>query len=70
MKIRRQFSFLAVPLKSIFTIGISLYPTAVHYMAGGDAAGEWFGGVRSWGVALFTFAVVVLFSNFARGIWR
>ena len=54
----------------IFTIGISLYPTAVHYMAGGDAAGEWFGGVRSWGVALFTFAVVVLLSNFARGIWK
>lgn len=54
----------------IFTIGISLYPTAVRYMAGGDAAGEWFGGVRSWGVALFTFAVVVLLSNFARGIWK
>ena len=54
----------------IFTIGISLYPTAVHYMAGGDADGEWFGGVRSWGVALFTFAVVVLLSNFARGIWK
>ena len=54
----------------IFTIGISLYPTAVHYMAGGDAAGECFGGVRSWGVALFTFAVVVLLSNFARGIWK
>ena len=54
----------------IFTIGISLYPTAVHYMAGGDAAGEGFGGVRSWGVALFTFAVVVLLSSFARGIWK
>lgn len=33
----------------IFTIGLSLYPTAVRYMAGGDASSEWFGGARSWG---------------------
>lgn len=33
----------------IFTIGLSLYPTAVRYMAGGNASSEWFGGVRSWG---------------------
>lgn len=54
----------------IFTIGLSLYPTAVRYMAGGDTAGEWFGGVRSWGVALFTFAVVIFLNNFTRGIWK
>lgn len=54
----------------IFTIGLSLYPTAVRYMAGGDAASEWFGGARSWGVALFTFAVVIFLNNFARGIWK
>ena len=27
----------------IFTIGLSLYPTAVRYMAGGSADSEWFG---------------------------
>lgn len=54
----------------VFTIGLSLYPTAVRYMAGGNASSEWFGGVRSWGVALFTFAVVVFLNNFTRGIWK
>lgn len=54
----------------IFTIGLSLYPTAVRYMAGGDAASEWFGGMRSWSVALFTFAIVVFLNNFTRGIWK
>lgn len=54
----------------IFTIGLSLYPTAVRYMAGGNASSEWFGGVRSRGVALFTFAVVVFLNNFTRGIWK
>lgn len=54
----------------IFTIGLSLYPTAVRYMAGGNASSEWFGGVRSWGVALFTFAIVVFLNNFTTGIWK
>mgnify|MGYP002232897609 CR=1 FL=1 len=35
----------------IFTIGLSLYPTAVKYMAGG-AGSEWFGSAKSWAVAL------------------
>ena len=39
-------------------------------MAGGNASSEWFGGVRSRGVALFTFAVVVFLNNFTRGIWK
>lgn len=54
----------------IFTIGLSLYPTAVRYMAGGAATSLWFGGVRSWGVALLTFAVVVGLNNFGKGIWK
>lgn len=54
----------------IFTIGLSLYPTAVRYMAGGSADSEWFGGAHSWGVALFTFAVVIFLNNFAHGIWK
>lgn len=54
----------------IFTIGLSLYPTAVRYMAGGNAASPWFGSARSWGVALLTFAIVVFLNHFARGIWK
>jgi len=53
----------------IFTIGLSLYPTAVRYMAGGSGA-ENFGSVQCWAVALITFAVVVVLSNFARGILK
>lgn len=67
--IRRLFPPL-VTGTVIFTIGLSLYPTAVRYMAGGDASGEWFGSARSWGVALFTFAAVIFLNNFAHGIWK
>ena len=53
----------------IFTIGLSLYPTAVKYMAGG-AGTAWFGNVKSWVVALITLAVVVFLSNFTKGIFK
>ena len=53
----------------IFTIGLSLYPTAVKYMAGG-AGTEWFGNVKSWVVALITLVVVVVLSNFTKGIFK
>ena len=52
----------------IFTIGLSLYPTAVRYMAGGSGAAN-FGSVKCWAVALITFAVVVL-NNFTTGILK
>ena len=54
----------------IFTIGLSLYPTAVRYMAGGNATSEWFGNPRSWAVALITLAVVVFLNNFTKGILK
>ena len=53
----------------IFTIGLSLYPTAVRYMAGGSGT-VWFGNVKSWVVALITLAVVVILSNFTKGIFK
>ena len=53
----------------IFTIGLSPYPTAVKYMAGG-AGTEWFGNVKSWVVALITLVVVVVLSNFTKGIFK
>ena len=54
----------------IFTIGLSLDPTAVRYMAGGNATSEWFGNPRSWAVALITLAVVVFLNNFTKGILK
>ena len=53
----------------IFTIGLSLYPTAVRYMAGGSGS-EWFGTPKSWLVALVTLAVVVFLNNFTKGILK
>ena len=53
----------------IFTIGVSLYPTAITYMAGGSGAAD-FGGVQNWIVGLITFAVVFALSNFATGVFK
>lgn len=50
----------------IFTIGVSLYPTAIKYMAGGEGTELW-GTPQAWLVALITFAVVFGLSNFAKG---
>ena len=53
----------------IFTIGVSLYPTAIKYLAGGQGT-ENFGGLANWVVGLITFAVVFGFSNFGKGILK
>ncbi len=68
----RQIRVLFPPLVTgtvIFTIGLSLYPTAVRYMAGGSG-NPGFGGVRNWAVALFTFVIVIVLNNFAKGILK
>ncbi len=69
----KQIRVLFPPLVTgtvIFTIGLSLYPTAVRYMAGGSAAGEQFGSVENWIVAIVTLAVVIALSNFAKGVLK
>ena len=53
----------------IFTIGLSLYPTAVKYMAGGAGSPD-FGSMKNWLVALVTLAVVFALNNFGKGIWK
>lgn len=50
----------------IFTIGLSLYPTAVNYMAGGISS-ESYGSWQNWLVAAFTLAVVTFCSHYTRG---
>lgn len=53
----------------VFTIGLSLYPTAVNYMAGGIGK-EGYGSLQNWGVALFTLAVVTVLNHFSKGIFK
>ncbi len=67
-QIRRLFPPL-ITGTVIFTIGLSLYPTAVKYMAGGAGSAE-FGGLKNWSVALVTLAVVVLLQNFGKGVLK
>ena len=50
----------------VFTVGLSLYPIAINYMAGGigqPTYGQW----QNWVVALFTLGVVTFFTHFGRG---
>ncbi len=50
----------------VFTIGLSLYPTAINYMAGG-ASSPTYGSWQNWTVALFTLAVVTILNHFTKG---
>ncbi|NCB63729.1 MAG: purine permease [Clostridia bacterium] len=51
----------------IFTIGLSLYPTAIKYMAGG-AGRENFGSWQNWAVAVITLVVVFILNNYTKGV--
>lgn len=53
----------------VFTIGLSLYPTAINYMAGGVGS-ENYGSWENWLIAFFTLAVVTALNHFGRGIWK
>ena len=66
----------------VFTIGLSLYPTAINYMAGGTGNtyesvmvrglpeslvyGSW----QNWLIAVFTLTVVLVLSNHGKGVCR
>ncbi|MEG1406826.1 MAG: solute carrier family 23 protein [Ruthenibacterium sp.] len=53
----------------VFSIGLSLYPTAVGYMAGGNGSAD-FGSAKNWLVALCTLAVVLGITFFTKGILK
>lgn len=53
----------------VFTIGLSLYPTAVNYMAGGVGS-ENYGSWKNWLVAFITLAVVITLNHFGKGIFK
>lgn len=50
----------------VFTIGLSLYPTAIKYMAGG-AGSEDFGSPLNWIIALVTLLIVLFCNHFTKG---
>lgn len=51
----------------ILCIGLSLYPIAIRYMAGGQGS-EMYGSWKSWLVAAITLIVVIICNNFGKGI--
>jgi xanthine permease len=53
----------------VFTIGLSLYPTAINYMAGG-AGSATYGSFLNWGIALLTLAVVTVCNHFGKGLLK
>ena len=50
----------------VFTIGLSLYPTAVNYMAGGSSSAN-YGHWTNWLVAFITLAIVTFLNHFTKG---
>lgn len=64
-KIRKVFPPL-VTGTVVFTIGLSLYPTAVNYMAGGASSPN-YGSWQNWLVAIITLAVVTILNHFSKG---
>ncbi len=53
----------------VFTIGLSLYPTAINYMAGGTGSAD-YGSWQNWLVAIFTLVVVTVLNHYGKGIWK
>ena len=67
-KIRRLFPPL-IAGTVVFTIGLSLYPTAINYMAGGSGQ-PGYGSWQNWVVAIFTLVVVTVLNHFATGFLK
>ncbi|MGE4453026.1 MAG: uracil-xanthine permease family protein [Sphaerochaeta sp.] len=53
----------------VFTIGLSLYPTAINYMAGGVGS-ESYGSALNWTLAFLTLIVVTLLNHLGKGIFK
>lgn len=81
-KIRRFFPPI-ITGTVVFTIGLSLYPTAINYMAGGTGntyevvvlrkgltSALVHGSWQNWAVAAFTLIVVMVMSNKGKGICK
>lgn len=67
-KIRKFFPPL-IAGTVVFTIGLSLYPTAINYMAGGVGSSD-YGSMKNWLLAIFTLVVVTMLNHFGKGIFK
>ena len=53
----------------VFAIGLSLYPTAINYMAGGTSSPT-YGSWQNWLVAFITLIIVTALNHYGKGIWK
>lgn len=53
----------------VFSIGLSLYPTAINYMAGG-ASSKTYGSWQNWVVAVITLIIVTALNHYGKGVWK
>lgn len=53
----------------VFAIGLSLYPTAINYMAGGTSSSS-YGSWQNWLVAFITLIIVTALNHYGKGIWK
>lgn len=53
----------------VFAIGLSLYPTAINYMAGGNGSPS-YGSWQNWLIAIITLIVVTALNHYGKGIWK
>lgn len=53
----------------VFAIGLSLYPTAINYMAGGVGQ-ENYGSWQNWFVAIITLVVVTVLNHYTKGFLK
>ena len=67
-KLRRLFPPL-ITGTVVFTIGLSLYPTAINYMAGGTSSTD-YGSWKNWLIAFFTLGMVTTLNHFGKGLWK
>lgn len=68
LRIRRFFPPL-ITGTVVFTIGLSLYPTAINYMAGGDQSPS-YGSWQNWLIAAFTLIVVTVLNHYGKGFLK
>ncbi|MDL2248335.1 purine/pyrimidine permease [Tyzzerella sp. OttesenSCG-928-J15] len=67
----KKIRFLFPPIVTasvVLTIGISLYTTAVNYMAGGTPSDPMFGSMRNWALAMITLVTVIICGQFFKGL--
>lgn len=67
-KIRKFFPPL-ITGTVVFSIGLSLYPTAINYMAGGTSSPN-YGSWQNWLVAIITLAAVTILNHCTKGFLK